>query len=180
MSIESLLLPRKKELLESWFDLFARIYPPEAAGMLKRELNQFANPVGHTSLHAMADILDEFLKDNRIERILPPLDRIIRIRAVQDLAPSRALAFVFLLKDLAREFLAPEIAMGKIRPIELADFDAKVDGLALAAMDVYSKCRDTLFEVRIREIKDRTNRLLLKAQVIAEIPGPKSERDDNL
>ncbi len=179
MSIENLLLPRKKELLKSWFDLFVRAYAPEAAVMLKGESNQFANPVGQTSLSAMADILDEFLNECRIDKILPPLGRIIRIRAVQDLAPSRALAFIFLLKGLVRQILDGETAAGKVSHADLAEFDERVDGLALAAMDIYSKCRDSLYEIRIGEIKNRTNRLLLKAQIIAEVPEHKSERHDN-
>ncbi len=173
MNIESLLFPRKKILLQRWFDILVRTYPPETVRMLKKETNQFANPVGHTSLHAMDEILDEFLQENQVEKISPLLDRIIRIRAVQDFAPSQALAFVFLLKDLARELLADEIAEGKASPADLAEFDSRVDGMALAAMDVYSKCRDTLYEVRIKEIKARTNRLLLRAEIIAELPERK-------
>lgn len=165
-------------MLERWFDLLLRGYPPETVRMLKKETNQFANPVGHTSLHAMDDILDEFLGENRIEKISPMLDRILRIRAVQDFEPSRALAFIFMLKDLARELLAAEIAGGTVSPAELTEFDSKVDGLVLAAMDVYSKCRDTLFEVRITEIKNRTNRLLLKSGMIAEIPERKPENKE--
>ncbi len=179
MSIENLLLPRKKELLESWFDLFTRAYAPEAAAMLKRESNRFANPVGQTTLSSMADILDEFFGENRMDEILLPLDRIIRIRAVQDLAPSRALAFVFLLKDLARRFMDTDTTQGKVELSDLAEFDARVDGLALAAMDVYSKCRETLHEIRINEIKNRTNRLLLRARVIVEVPGCRSESLDH-
>ena len=160
-------------MLQKWFDVLVNTYPPETVRMLKKESNQFANPVGHTSLHAMGDILDEFLLENQVEKVSPLLDRIIRIRAVQDFSPSRALAFVFLLKDLARELLGAEIAGGKVSSEDLAEFDARVDGLALAAMDVYSKCRDTLYEVRIKEIKARTNRLLLRAELIAEIPERK-------
>lgn len=175
MSLETLLLARKKSLHQSWFDILAGTYPPETARMLKKETNQFANPVGHTFFSALGEILDEFLGGNDAEKIFPLLDRIIRIRAVQEFPPSTALSFVFLLKRIVREQLAAEIGEAKISPEELADLDERVDGLILAAMDVYSKCRDTLYEVRIREIKDRTQRLLQRAELIAELPPRKPE-----
>lgn len=160
---------------QSWFDILLGTYPPETVRLLKKETNQFANPVGHTFFHALGEILDEFLRENDLEKMSALLDRIIRIRAVQEFPPSNALAFVFLLKRIAREQLATEIGEARVSPAELADFDERVDGLVLAAMDVYSKCRDTLYEVRIREIKDGTQRLLQRAQLIAEIPPSKPE-----
>ncbi|MFZ2447620.1 MAG: RsbRD N-terminal domain-containing protein [Syntrophobacteraceae bacterium] len=173
MNLEILLLQRKKTLLRLWFDLLLGTYPPEAARMLKKESSQFANPVGHTFFKAMEEILDEFLGENQADRMSPLLDRIIRIRAVQDFAPSGALAFVFLLKNVAREAIGTDIAEGRVPAEELAEFDARVDGLALAAMDVYSRCRDNLYEVRIKEIKARTQRLLVRAEILAEVPPRK-------
>jgi len=175
MRLEELLLARKKPLHQSWFDILLGTYPPETVRQLKKETNQFANPVGHTFFNALGEILDEFLQENRLEKMSPLLDRIIRIRAVQEFNPSNALAFVFLLKRIAREQLAVEIGEAKVSPVELAEFDEKVDGLVLAAMDVYANCRDTLYEVRIREIKDRTERLLRRAELIAEVPPTKPE-----
>jgi hypothetical protein len=175
MSLESLLLARKKIVHQSWFDILIGTYPPETVRMLKKESNQFANPVGQTFFSALGEIVDEFLKESSAEKISALLDRIIRIRAVQDYPPSMALAFVFLLKRIAREQLAAEITEGRVSAEELSEFDERVDGLALAAMDVYAKCRDTLYEVRIREIKDRTSRLLQRAEIIADLVPPKPE-----
>lgn len=60
------------------------------------------------------------------------LDAIIRIRAVQDLTPSQAVEFLFLLKPIMRE-LAPEQDQ-----VRLAD---RIDRLALMAFDKYMQCR---------------------------------------
>jgi len=177
MNLENFLLARKKILLKDWFEILIGTYPPETARLLQKETNQFANPVGHTFSQALEGIVDEFLRENREEKISPLLDRIIKIRAIQEFAPSRALAFVFLLKKLARDLLEAEIAEGRVSAGEFSDFEERVDGLALAAMDVYSKCRDTLYEVRIREIKDRTQRLLFRADILADVRPRKPEEE---
>jgi hypothetical protein len=176
MNIEQQLLTKKKIFFSKWFDLLANSYPAETVRLLKKESNQFANPVGHTFSAALGEILDEFLGENSAEKMAPLLDRIIRIRAVQDFSPSSSLAFIFGLKMLAREVLKVELAEGHISQNEILEFDAKVDGLALFAFDVYSRCREQLFDVRIREVKDRTHRLLKRAQIIADVP-PEEPQD---
>lgn len=64
------------------------------------------------------------------------------------------------MKMLARRVLEEELAGGLIDHEELSDFDRKVEALALLAFDVYMRCRENLFEVRMTELKNRTNRLL--------------------
>lgn len=160
MAIEKYLLKHKKNLAGQWFDLLAGTYPLETVRLLKKETNQFANPVGQTFLTAIDEILDEFLGQNSSDAMWPLLDKVIRIRAVQDFSPSSSLAFIFHLKTLARGVLEEELASGLIDPAELPDFDRKVEALALLAFDVYMRCRENLFEVRMTELKNRTNRLL--------------------
>ncbi len=128
--------------------------------MLKKESGQFANPVGHTFKVALGEILEEFLGENSVEAMAPLLDKVIRIRAVQDFPPSGSLAFIFGLKTLARQILEAESASGDVRIGEMSEFDDRVDGLALFAFDVYSRCRENLFQARMTEVQNRTRRLL--------------------
>ncbi len=175
MRIEDRLLEKKKEFRQKWFDLLTSSYPLETVRMLKKETNQFANPVGHTFSAAMGEVLDEFLGENSAEAIGPLLDKIIRIRAIQSFSPSSSLAFIFGLKTLARQLLQAELASGEVSREEISDFEERVDGLALFAFDVYMGCRENLFEVRMTEVKNRTQRLLKRAQIIAEIPPEEPE-----
>jgi len=177
MRIEDRLLQRKKVLLGKWFDLLAGTYPPETVRMLQKETDQFANPVGHTFRVALGDIIEEFLGENSAEAMWPLLDKVVRIRAIQDFSPSSSLAFIFGLKQIARRLLEDEVAAGEVSRQELTDLDDRVDGLALFAFDVYMRCRDNLFEVRMTEVKDRTSRLLKRAQIIAEVPDSKKPAD---
>jgi hypothetical protein len=167
MAIEQHLLKHKKRLAGRWFDLLAASYPAETVRLLKKETNQFANPVGHTFFVAIGEIIDEFLGQNSPQALTSMLDKMIRIRAVQDFSPSSSLEFIFDLKTIAREILEEETAAGTVSGEELSGFDRKVDGLALLAFDVYARCRQDLFEVRMNELKNRTNRLLKRAEIIA-------------
>jgi hypothetical protein len=76
----------------------------------------------------------------------------IRIRAVQDFLPSKAIGFVFLLKRVIQEELGREVRERGLGE-ELLDFERQIDDLALLAFDVYMQCREKIFEVRIREVK---------------------------
>jgi hypothetical protein len=175
MTIERFLLPRKKKFVQEWFNHLVGSYPPETARLLKKETNQFANPVGYTAQQAMGEIFDEFFGQNRPEKISPLLDKILRIRAVQDFMPSGAIQFVFQLKKIARQILQAEIVEGGVTPGDMFEFDDKVDVLALAAMDVYVGCRENLYRVRVEEIKNRTSRLLHRAGIIADVRSQKPE-----
>jgi len=46
---------------------------------------------------------------------------------------------------------------------ELMEFESRIDGLALMAFNIYMQCRETLFDVRVNEIRSRVSRILERA-----------------
>ena len=166
MAIELQLLKHKEQISRKWFDLLTATYPQESVRLLKKESDQFANPVGRTFVAAIDEILAEFLGENRAEALTPLLDRIIRVRAVQSFSPSEALKFVFGLKTIAEEALEEQLAQGNVKMGDLREFERKVEGLGLLAFDVYVRCREDLFDIKISEIKSNTRRLFERAQLI--------------
>jgi len=93
------------------------------------------------------------------DKLAACLDNIIRIRAVQDFPPSQTIAFIFLLKKAIREELASEIAENRVLE-ELLKFESKIDKLVLFALDIYMKCREKVFEIRVNEAKAERERVL--------------------
>jgi hypothetical protein len=184
MDLEKFLSQEKATIVERWLDLVLETYPPQTATLMKKETNQFANPVGYSTRHGLESIYEEFLGGLAPEKVNAVLDGIIRIRAVQDFTPSRAIGFVFSLKQVVRQLLeeAREKARKKgdagteplVSAEEMEAFDSKVDHLALLAMDVYSQCREKLYEVRVGEVKNRSFRLLQRANLLVEIPEMES------
>ena len=166
MGIEILLRKHKEHIGQKWLDLLTCTYPQESERLFKKESNQFANPVGHTFKTAIAEIIDEFLGESRPEALAPLLDKVIRVRAVQSFSPSAALSFIFGLKAIAEEALEEELSEGQAGSGDLREFDRKVEALGLLAFDVYSRCRENLFEIKIEEMKRNTRRLLERAQLV--------------
>lgn len=85
---------------------------------------------------ALTTLTEQVLGDMNAEKVKAALDAIIRVRAVQDFAPSEAVAFVFALREIVES---------------TAEVQARIDQVALAAFDTYMKCREQIAEIRVRE-----------------------------
>jgi hypothetical protein len=178
MGLESLLVERKSAILDEWFNSILATYPAETASFLKRKKDRFANPVGSTILAAMQGLLDEILGGGcNPDNISKYLDNIIRIRAVQDFAPSSAVSFVFALKRVIREELAREPQDAALAE-ELLAFEGRIDQLSLLAFDVYSQCREKIYEIRVNEIKSASATLFRRATLVCKPPEQKPDKND--
>ena len=108
------------------------------------------------------------MKVTTVEEMRRSLDRVVRIRAVQDLPASEAVGFVFLLKQAIRDVPgAPDGA-------DLSEMHERIDRLALEAFDLFVQCREKIYDLRVREIRDRTSTLLERRQ--ARDAGPPAPR----
>ena len=172
MSLEGVLAKHRKDILDRWFHLVVEAYPKETSAFLRRERNPFANPVGRAIREGIEGVFAEVLEaESDRARVSPFLDRIIRVRAIQDFSPSAAVAFIFLLKRIVREALAAEMTEGALSTGDLLAFESRVDELGLMAFDVYAACREELNQIRLNEVKNRTARLLQRAGMVAGAPG---------
>lgn len=145
--------------MERWFQLILETYPADTSRFLKQEKDRFINPVGYTISQEIEALYDELLQEMNFDKLAACLDNIIRIRAVQDFPPSQTIAFIFLLKKAIREELASEIAENRVLE-ELLKFESKIDQLVLLALDIYMKCREKVFEIRVNEAKAERERVL--------------------
>ena len=98
------------------------------------------------------------------------LDPVVRIRAIQDFTPAQGLYFIFQLKGILRDEIG-EKALSQGLDEELADFEHKVDILALMAFDIYVSCREKLLELKANEMRKMYGRLLEKSGMLADIPA---------
>jgi len=159
--LAKLIEQKKDAILRRWLDLTLDTYPEEAKKFLARAADRFANPVGSSIESGMEVVFTWLMKED--EGQAPPfmaeLDKIIRIRAVQDFSPARAVGFLFLLKNAVRESVAPDIRDSR-RFEELLTLESRIDSVALLAFNIYQQCRETLFDIRATEIRNRTSRIL--------------------
>ena len=160
MSLVQKLSERREDLTEKWYDLILSSYPKETQEVWKSNKDQFTNPVGVTIKKVAGELFDLILEWKSADDLAKSLDELIKIRTVQDFAPSKALSFVFIFKKLLRdEFMEELKSEGKLD--ELLAFEARIDNLGLIAFDIYTKNRDLIAQMRIDEVK-RSHHMLLR------------------
>ncbi|MEJ2586157.1 MAG: RsbRD N-terminal domain-containing protein [Deltaproteobacteria bacterium] len=164
MSLNDLLSEKRSKIIKRWRDAIILSYPKDSQSFLKREKSQFANPVGSLIGKEIENLYDGVIKGGDPDKMSTSLEAIIRIRAVQDFTPSQAVAFVIQLKQIIRE----EFGAGS--SADLQGLENRIDEVLLLAFDIYSKCRQKLNDVRVREVKNQVGRLLERANLIVEIP----------
>jgi hypothetical protein len=154
MHLDSRLSDRRAAILDRWKALALRVYPERSARFLAAERDRFKNPVGHVMRENLGLLYDGILAAGLAAQMRRALDGIVRIRAVQDLSPSAAVGFVFLLKQAIGE----ELGGGDTEPpgeAGLAELHERIDRLALEAFDLFMQCREEIYDLRVREIRNR-------------------------
>lgn len=151
------LLEQKKEvILERWIEQTIQSYEPEMVRFLKKEKNQFANPVRNTVVTCLEKVYNSLIKGIGIDECWG-LEEIVKLRAVQDFTPSNALFFLFALKQIVREELGlTNQHNGLIKEHHV--FEDKIDTLIGLAFDIYTECREKVHEIKLKEIKSQSQR----------------------
>lgn len=159
MDLTTALEQNRDAVLEEWYDAIIKTYPQQASRFLARSKDRFRNPVGYAIERSIGPVYDQLAATMDAEALRESLDSIIRIRSVQEFAPSEALEFVFQLKSIIREVLG-EGAAELERSGGLAVLDARIDHIALLAFDKYMECQEKLFDIRTDEIRRQSVRVL--------------------
>ena len=144
----------RTEMFQRWFDRIVDGYPAETARFLREQSDPFANPVGAGLREELAPILDGILDDRDPVEIEPALDRIVRVRALQDMSPSEAVSFVLVLKDIFEEVAGDEAGDAK------RVFNSRVDQTLMTAFNVFSRCREQVYDIRVKEIRNRSLKVM--------------------
>ena len=152
MVLENLLFQNKTAILKRWFDLILETYPADTVALMRKEQNQFKNPVGATFSREIETLLKQLCEGVQNGECQASLDAILKIRSVQDFSPSKAVGFIFQLKKAIEETLKSEIC--REQNIEAwRAFLSRIDALALQAFDVYMGCREKICEIRVNQAK---------------------------
>lgn len=167
MKLDTLLAEKSSAIIKRWLDRVLKTYPADTQVFFRKQKDRFANPVGQTLAREMEGLFAQLLEGADRDKVSPFLDRIIRIRAVQDFSPSEALAFIFQLKDIVREELGGALAQNGLAE-ELRRFESRIDELAQVAFDLYGACREKIYQVRLNEERRRVHMLLRRAGMAPE------------
>lgn len=166
MKLTDILAKKKQAIIAKWFDATIESYPAETFKFLKSQNDPFANPVGETTFHGLNALFDTLLTHSDRETIVSFLDPIIRIRAVQDFTPSRATVFIFNLKAVVRNQLSREL--NSLDAKELFDLDSRIDEMGMIAFDIYTGCREKIYNLKANESRKQFFGALNRAGLIDE------------
>ena len=168
MKLMSLLAQKQNAIEKKWFNLIVDAYPADGQVFFKSQKDRFDNPVAYEFRQGIKGIVEALVHGMEPDILSEHLDKIISIRAIQGLSPSKAVAFIFLLKTAIRGELQQEITAKGI-PEELRELESRIDGLALLCFDIYMKRREKLFEIRTNEAKTRVSGLLRMAGLLSDL-----------
>lgn len=171
MTFTELLRQNKDPIVQRWLEGVLATYPGSATAVLGRQKDRFANPLGHSLRVGTRGIFDALLEGMDPEKIRQDLDEMIRIRAVQEFSASQAVGFVFLLKEAVRAELVKAVKDPRFSS-ELAEFEGRIDRIALAAFDVFVQCREQVYELRVSEVKRRVSWVVEKMNGRGHEPEP--------
>jgi hypothetical protein len=152
LAILDYLEEKSSAIADRWLTEALAAYPADSAAAFRREQDPFANPVGHALREGTRVALHALLQGRAPAEISAHLDDILKMRAVQEIKPSQAISFVFLLKEAIRTELRNEEGSPEFFR-ELAGLDRQIDEVALAAFDLYLGYRSQVYELRVREVK---------------------------
>lgn len=152
MNLKQLLSSRMDRIKSRWVTAILESYSSETADFVQHIQNPFANPVGASLTKCVQAVTAGLTAGFDEPTLLTAFSEWIKIRAVQEVSPSEAVSFLFLLKDVIREELRGELESSELLN-ELLHLERELDRLALMAFEIYSANRDRIHELRIRELK---------------------------
>ncbi len=145
------LLENQTVLVKQWIDRAMSVYHADSLNFLTTQKDRFANPLGYKVESAIEHLYKSIRGVVDDEKMLPYLEQLLKMRAVQDHSASAAVAFIFDIKRLLRDRCRSE-------KYALADddwwtFTCQVDELAMKTFELYSASRERLYLVRLQELK---------------------------
>jgi hypothetical protein len=166
----SIIAKKRAAIVSKWFDFAVLAYPPDTAKFLQGQQDRFTNPVGSHTLKGIEALFDLLMGAADDQEAKQALDPIMRIRAVQGMAPSQAVAFVFALKQILRELFAREAGDASFAG-QLSGLEARIERFGLLAFDVYMACREQVFELKANETRNRTFKAFERAGLVDKKAG---------
>jgi hypothetical protein len=161
MVLLDLLSEKKESIVRKWFEAALSMYPEDSSAMFGRQKDPFANPVGNSLRVGTRAIFEGLLEAEDVQKVREQLQEALKIRAVQEFAASKALRFIFQLKEVVRGVVR-EASNETEFSADVVRFEERIDAVALTAFDVYVECRERLCDIRINEAKRKVSWIVEK------------------
>lgn len=150
--VGSLLKEIEAKILAKWQSVLLGSYPKSAARFFQNKDALFTNPVAYALEAGIHDVWNGLLEGKTLQELAQALDPLIRLRATQELSPSQAVGFILRLKGILQEEMST-VSRSDPEAAALFSLEERIDDLTLLAFDGYVRCREQMFELRVRELR---------------------------
>lgn len=176
MTIIELLSKHREILIKEWTDAIFSSYPLDTKGFLRNNEDRFANPVGAKTRRAVACMMDAISgQDMPAGEPATALAEFVRIRAIQNFSPEKALGVIFYIKQLLQKHVLQEALANNLLG-DFLDVQSRVDTLSLLAFHYYAEDRERLHMMKVDDYKRRYAQLIRRAQLILDEPAGEPEQ----
>ena len=163
-SIKSFFAEHATTVRKRWFEALVSDYPEESARHIRKNNDQFANPVGYVIGEVADSVVKGLAENSPASEIAGAMYPLIRIKAVQSFTPAEAVSCVLSLKRTVRDVLdgvGPDDS-DQIRTV----LDSVFDEMLFLCFNQYSDCRDKLHEIKEDELKRNLYMLLKRSGAV--------------
>ncbi len=154
MTLKDLVIEKRTIILQRWLDRLLEAYPPDSQRFFRGNKSPYSNPVGFTLRKGMEGVFDQILRPASIEEARAILEPVMKVRAVENLPPSRGLDFILPLREVLSEIVRLENKKDFLGH-EWLDLNSRISRLALLEMNLYSECREKVNQLTIKEWEKR-------------------------
>ncbi len=166
----------KDILLQKWVDKYYAAYPLGSTGFIRTSTDKFKNPIGIITQTSLSTLYDAVIGDDiEFSDVHAALNELVKLRAIQEMPASRAVGPMAQLKTLFKEEVFDNLVKNnkdsKVLQEIFEDFftvAARIDGLLLLSMDLYSADREKVFNLRVEEIHRSQSQVIRWARLREE------------
>lgn len=151
MSLKENLTEREPEILDRWLERALEVYPEDSRNFFRESRDPFSNPIGFTLREGMEKMFKHMVEPEKEKLNRSYLEPIVRIRALEESSPSRAVSFISLLKEIILEEL-----QGQISSPERNAVREEIDRFTIEALEIHAECREIIDRLKKKERKNRT------------------------
>ena len=145
----------RTKILKKWFHEVLESYPKQSRSMIALESDRFANPMGSTLNDGVEAILSVAIGDKSFEEAELSIERLIKLKAIQEGQNGGQLDFLFSLKKLLRQHLG--VDAGKVEDLrEFFEIEDRIDHITKTATSIFILSREKILELQVSEIKNKT------------------------
>ncbi|VAW35908.1 hypothetical protein MNBD_DELTA03-397 [hydrothermal vent metagenome] len=150
MDLNKVLVENRLVIAEKWLDAVLSTYHKDGARFFKKQQDRFANPLGYSARTGLEKMVKVIAEGGELE-VSAELKQFIKLRAVQEFTPAKALAFIYDLKPIMLEVCAKETEQMDLN--RWFQVESQIDSLALLVFDLYMAARELIHKVKYEELR---------------------------